>query len=138
VEIVHTGGGRFSMRNVRGGTIPIGTGDSDDFTPVELLLAAIGSCTALDVDALTRRRAEPSEFTVTVTGNKVRDEAGANRMENLRVEFTVRFPDGIAGDSARTMLPDAVRMSHDRLCVVSRTVELGTPVSPAISTQVPR
>ncbi|HZN72843.1 MAG TPA: OsmC family protein [Micromonosporaceae bacterium] len=128
VEIVRTDG-RFSMRNIRGGSIPIGTGKDGDFTPVELLLAAIGACTALDVDALTSRRAEPTEFAVTVTGNKVRDEAGANRMVNLSVEFTVSFPDGDAGDAARAMLPDAIRMSHDRLCVVSRTVELGTPVS---------
>ena len=29
---------------------------------------------------------------------------------------------------ATERLPDAIRRSHDRLCTVSRTVELGTPV----------
>jgi uncharacterized OsmC-like protein len=135
VEIERTSIGRYVVRNVRGGSITIGTGEDDSFTPVELLLAAIGGCTAIDVDLITSRRAEPSEFVVKVTGDKIRDEAGGNRMDNLRVEFTVRFPDGEAGDAARQALPRAVQMSHDRLCTVSRTVELGTPVSTAI---VPR
>jgi putative redox protein len=30
------------------------------------------------------------------------------------------------------MLPRAARMSHDRLCTVSRTIELGTPVATRI------
>jgi putative redox protein len=114
---------------VRGGEIPLGTGDDDSFTPVELLLAAIGGCTAADVDPFVSRRAEPVEFTVRVTGDKIRDEAGGNRMENLRVEFTVVFGEGDAGDAARELLPRAVQMSHDRLCTVTRTVERGTPVT---------
>lgn len=134
VDIQRTSVGRYVARNVRGGSISMGSGDEDSFTPVELLLAAIGGCTAIDVDLITSRRAEPDEFLVKVTGDKIRDEAG-NRLENLTVEFTVRFPDGKAGDAARETLPRSVQMSHDRLCTVSRTVELGTPVSIAI---VPR
>ncbi len=76
--------------------LPVG---GDDFTPVELLLAAIGGCTAVDVDVVTSRRAEPTGFTVTVRGHKVRDATTGNRMSDLEVEFTVRFPDGEAGDS---------------------------------------
>jgi uncharacterized OsmC-like protein len=135
VDIERTSIGRYVVRNVRGGSISMGTGEEDSFTPVELLLAAIGGCTAIDVDLITSRRAEASEFVVKVTGDKIRDEAGGNRMDNLRVEFTVTFPDGEAGDAARQALPRSVQMSHDRLCTVSRTVELGTPVSTAI---VPR
>jgi uncharacterized OsmC-like protein len=129
VDIQRTSVGQYVVRNVRGGSISIGTGEDDSFTPVELLLAAIGGCTAIDVDLITSRRAEPDGFFVKVTGDKIRDEVGGNRMENLTVEFTVAFPDGKAGDAAREMLPRSVQMSHDRLCTVSRTVELGTPVS---------
>ena len=125
------------MHNVRGGTIPTGTGEDGSFTPVELLLAAIGCCTAIDVDLITSRRAEPSGFTVTVTGDKIRDAAGGNRMDNLTVELSVTFPEGEAGDAARNALPRAVRMSHDRLCTVSRTVEAGTPVSTVVTGQGP-
>jgi putative redox protein len=63
---------------------------------------------------------------VRVRGDKARDEAG-NRLENLTVEFTVRFPDGPAADAARQVLPGAVQKSYDRL-TVSRTVEGGTPI----------
>jgi uncharacterized OsmC-like protein len=127
VEIERTGLGRYTARNVRGGTLNMGGGDDADFSPVELLLAAIGGCTAVDVDYITVKRAEPQKFTVTISGDKIRDEQG-NRMTNLDVEFDITFPAGPAGDAARTVLPKAVEMSHDRLCTVSRTVELGTPV----------
>jgi len=48
------------------------------------------------------------------------------------VTFRIRFPEGEDGDEARELLPDAVRKSHDRLCTVSRTVELGTPIADRI------
>ena len=44
------------------------------------------------------------------------------------------FPEGEDGDRAREMLPKAIAMSHDRLCTVSRTVVLGTPVDSAVAT----
>jgi uncharacterized OsmC-like protein len=130
VHIERTAAGQYSVRNDHGASISVGSEGS--LSPVELLLAAIGCCTAIDVDVITSRRAEPDEFTVTVTGDKIRDETGGNRMVNLAVEFTVRFPAGAAGDAARAVLPQAVRTSHDRLCTVSRTVEQGTPVPTTI------
>ena len=131
VTITRTSPGRFSAVNGRGGTLDFGTGDVDDFTPVELLLAAIGGCTAVDVDVFTTRRAEPESFVVQVGGDKVRDEGG-NRLEELTVTFRLKFPEGEGGDAARALLPEAVQRSHDRLCTVSRTVELGTPVTTRI------
>ena len=132
VDIERTSAGRYAARNARGAVIEIG-GEGDSFTPVELFLAAIGTCTAIDVDLITGRRAEPSVFLVRVTGDKIRDEAGLNRMENLEVRFAVTFPEGEAGDAARAALPRSVQISHDRLCTVSRTVERGTPVAIAIA-----
>ena len=52
-----------------------------------------------------------------------------NRLTDIVLQFEIAFPAGEAGDAARTILPSAVQRSHDRLCTVSRTVELGTPVS---------
>jgi uncharacterized OsmC-like protein len=129
VEIERTSVGQYVVRNVRGGSMSMGAGEDASFTPVELLLAAIGGCTAIDVDLITSRRAEPIRFSVEVTGDKIRDEAGANRMQNIEARFTVTFPVGADGDRAREALPRSLQQSHDRLCTVSRTVELGTPVS---------
>src|SRR5262249_5443256 len=108
VRIERTAVGQYLVRNARGDSLSVGSDTEGSFSPVELLLAAIGCCTAIDVDVITSRRAEPEQFTVTVTGDKIRDAAGGNRMENLAVGFTIRFPSGEAGDAARTVLPQAV------------------------------
>lgn len=131
VRVERTGPSRFKATNVRGDAIEFGSGDGPGFTPVELLLAALGGCTGVDVDVATRRHAEPAEFTIAVTGDKISDELG-NRMVNLEVAFRVSFPEGQGGDAARAILPRAVRSSHDRLCTVSRTVEIGTPVATTV------
>jgi uncharacterized OsmC-like protein len=133
VQFERTANSNYEVRNTRGGTLSVGSGQDADFTPVELLLAAIGTCSAIDVDIVTSRRAEPTEFTAVVRGDKIRDAEEGNRMENLAVEFIIRFPEGEDGDKAREALPRAVKMSHDRLCTVSRTVELGTPVSTTLA-----
>ena len=88
VQLERIGKGRFIVRNTRGGTITIGSTEDGEFSPVELLLAAIGGCTGMDVDYITSKRAEPTEYTISVTGNKIRDEAGANRMVDLMVSFS--------------------------------------------------
>lgn len=93
-----------------------------------MLLAAIAGCSAVDVDFITGKRAEPERFEVLSEGVKVRDERG-NHLDDIAVTFTVTFPEGEAGDRAREMLPKSIQMSHDRLCTVSRTVLLGTPIA---------
>jgi uncharacterized OsmC-like protein len=135
VRFERTTNSKYLVHNVRGGTMTVGSGgpEDTDFTPVELLLVAIGACSAIDVDIVVSRRAEPTEFHAVVRGDKIRDPQEGNRMENLAVEFTIRFPEGEAGDKAREALPRAVKMSHDRLCTVSRTVELGSPVTTTVN-----
>lgn len=129
VRLTRTGPAAFEVENVRGGRLHIGSGATDDFTPVELLLAAIAGCSAVDVDAITGKRAAPVTFEVRSEGEKRRDPERGNHMGDLAVTFTVTFPEGPDGDSARDMLPKAVAMSRDRLCTVSRTVLLGTPIT---------
>ena len=132
VRLERTENSRYTAVNERGGTITVGTGAGTDFTPVELLLVAIGGCTAVDVDILTSRRAEPDSFGIVVDAEKARDEAAGNHLTDLQVTFRIAFPAGEQGDKARELLPDAVRKSHDRLCTVSRTVELGAPIATRI------
>jgi uncharacterized OsmC-like protein len=128
VTLTKIGDGRFKATNARGGETFLGPGGEDpDFTPVELLLAAIAGCSAIDVDLITGKRAQAEQFEMTMAGEKVRDEHG-NRLVDLRLTFDLRFPDGERGDAARAALPRAIEMTRDRLCTVSRTVEVGTPV----------
>ena len=123
--------GRFTAVNPRGGKILVGSGDNEDFTPVELLLVALGGCTAIDIDILTSRRAEPERFEIEVDADKVRDDDG-NHLTNIEITYRVSFPSGADGDKARAVLPEAVRQSHDRLCTVGRTVVLPTPIGSRI------
>src|SRR5271170_7904576 len=132
VVIDRTSNSHYTVTNERGGTISVGSGGDDSFTPVELLLTAIGACTAIDVDILTSRRAEPDSFQVTVQGTKIRDDQHANRLKDIAVTFNVVFPDGEDGDKARAILPESMKLSHDRLCTVSRTVAAGTPITFAL------
>lgn len=123
--------GRYVATNVRGGSITIGSGADDDFTPVELLLAAIAGCSAIDVELITGKRSEPETFAATASGNKINDRLG-NRLTDLLLDFDISFPDDEGGRQATDVLERAIRQSHDRLCTVGRTVETGTPITAAL------
>lgn len=126
VERVETG--VYLARNSRGGELRFGSTAGQDFTPVELLLAAIAGCSAVDVDVLTGRRSAPDQFRLHVGAQKVKD-GGGSILRDIVLTFEVAFPQGAAGDAAREVLPRAVQVSHDRTCTVSRTLEAGTPVT---------
>src|ERR1700740_731975 len=128
ITVERVGAGQFAAVNQRGGKIVFGTGGDEEFTPTELLLIALGGCTAIDVDILTSRRAEPESFEIEVAADKVRDDGG-NHLTNVEITYRISFPPGADGDKARAILPDAVRQSHDRLCTVGRTVEMPTPIT---------
>ncbi len=124
--------GVYLARNARGGELRFGSRAGDAFTPVELLLAAIAGCSAVDVDVVTGRRSPAEAFGARVDAHVIRDDQG-NRLRDIELTFTVTFPAGPAGDAAREILPRAVRTSHDRTCTVSRTIEAGTPVTVRIA-----
>src|SRR6476659_2448761 len=127
VELTRQRKARYVATNRRGGSIEVGEGDDDAFTPVELLLSALAACTAMDVDYIVGKRAESESGRLSSSARKVRDGAG-NHLVDLKVILDLRYPEGAGGDAARTALPMAVQRSNDRLCTVGRTVRRGTPV----------
>jgi uncharacterized OsmC-like protein len=128
VSLTRLSHGKYQAVNARGGTIEFSTDREQTFTPVELFLASIAGCAAIDVDFITSKRAEPIRFEVSMTGNSIRDDQG-NHLVNLAMTFDIAFPDDDGGRAAAEVLPDAITRTHDRLCTVSRTVEIGTPVA---------
>ncbi len=127
VDLSLMGEGRYKAVNRRGGVLPIGSGDDPDFTPVELLLAALAGCSAIDVAHVTGKRAEPESFSVRCSGDKVRDDLG-NRLVNLTVTLDLSFPADASGNAAREVLPRTIDQTRDRLCTVSRTLAVESPV----------
>jgi putative redox protein len=132
VHIDRIASSTYTVTNARGGQITMASSDGPEFTPVELLLAAIGGCTSVDVDLVTSRRSEPAEFAVEVGAEKI-SEGGLNYLTDITVTFRIRFPEGEDGDKARSVLPSIVQKSHDRLCSVGVTIERGTAITTVIA-----
>lgn len=128
IDLHKVGEHLFKATNGRGGVVTVGTADGIDFSPVELLLAGLAACGALDLDYITGRRAAFESFAARAEGDVVRDEQGSH-VVNLHVTFDVTFPDGEGGDAARSVVPATLGRIRDRLCTVGRTVQLGAPVA---------
>ncbi len=127
VHLARTGTLEYRAENPRGGVISIGEGQNSDFTPVELLLVALGGCNAISVEALTKR-AEPRRFDVAVEGRKVKDADGGTQLEDLVVTIDIRFESDENGRKMTERVPDAIEKAHHKICTVSRTIERETPV----------
>lgn len=110
-----------------GATLEFGQGEGL-LTPVELLLAAIAGCSSIDVDVATTRRTEPEKFNVAAAGYKL-SEDGSARMDDISMSFDLKFPDTEEGRKAAGMVERIIKLSHDKYCTVSRTVELGAKVT---------
>lgn len=123
--------GVYLATNARGNQLRFGSKDPDGFSPVELLMAAIAGCSAVDVDIVTGRRSPADTFEVRVDATYLRDETG-NSLDDITLTFHVTFPAGEAGDAAREILSRTVARSHDRTCTVTRTVELGRQIKTVI------
>lgn len=128
VTLGRTGPGRYRAVNARGVELDFGHDDSL-FSPVELLLAAIGGCSSIDVDSVTSRRTEPDSFQVEVSGDYTVDDAGAHKVEDVVLDFHLRFPDTAEGRAAGALVDRLVKLSHDKDCTVSRTVQFPTAVT---------
>lgn len=126
VSLQRTSKTHYTATNSAGETLEFGQGEGL-FSPVELLLAAIGGCSAIDVDLVTSRRGEPDDFTVTVSGTKVADDLGSH-LTGITVDFNVTYPDTDKGREAERLVPRLVTQSRDKDCTVSRTVSLGAEI----------
>ncbi|WP_309248092.1 OsmC family protein [Rothia santali] len=131
VEVERVGLRHYRATNAAGDSVDFGQGEGL-LTPVELLLAAVAGCSAVDVDVVSSRRAEPEELRVRASGLKVTDEGGGSRLDDVELSFSVRFPEGSAGEKARAMVPRLVELSQTKDCTVSRTVEHPTSVTMSV------
>jgi uncharacterized OsmC-like protein len=110
--------GNVLATNKHGVSLPIDPEGKDAFSPLELLLAALGSCAAVDVELLMRKQRDPIVgMRVTVDGDK--EDA---RMQWLRVTYA------FDAEHQQKKMERAITKTEEDLCSVSRTLRMGTPV----------
>jgi uncharacterized OsmC-like protein len=128
VEVHRTGEHRFTASNERGGEVHIGReGAPDAFTPGELLLAAIASCSALTSENLLIRRIGDSAK-LTVHADRSKDPDNPHQFSSVQVTFDVDLG-AIEDADERSKLVEAAERTIERFCTVSRTVEQGAPIT---------
>ncbi|MCP9971521.1 OsmC family protein [Actinomadura madurae] len=100
-----TGGARAS---------PSATGDAEGvFTPVELLLAALGGCELVTVEPLTAKRGHRmARLAATVQADKI----ATSTLGTITVTYDVELPEGDA--EAGDVLKAVAGRVHDKYCTV--------------------
>lgn len=130
IELTRIADNHYRATAPNGASVEFGRGEGL-MTPVDLLLAALAGCSSIDVDTVTSRRTEPTRFDVRASADKVVED-GANRLDNVHLDFDLAFPDDESGRRADAQIEKLVGLSHDRYCTVSRTLEHPTPVDVTI------
>ena len=123
VRVERTDDGGFVARNDRGAQVSIG-GSSDDgvFTPVELLLAALGGCEIVTVEPLTADRGHRLvRLAATVAAEKV----APTRLGKITVTYDVELPPG--DEDAAKVFADVAHRVHENHCTVGRALREVTP-----------
>jgi uncharacterized OsmC-like protein len=114
----------FVARNNRGAEVRFGTGGADaSFTPVELLLAALGGCNIVTVEPLTAKRGHRLvRLAATMDATKVKP----NQLGTITVTYDVEVPPGDA-EAAKVFHDVALRV-HKSACTVSTALETATEI----------
>jgi putative redox protein len=110
----------FVARNDRGGEITMGT-SVGLFSPLELLLAAVGGCNIMTVEPLTAQR---GHRLVRLAMDVTSEKAGPTQLESVTVTYDVEPP----SEEAREVFESVAQRVHERHCIVSRSLERGTEV----------
>ncbi|HZD98808.1 MAG TPA: OsmC family protein [Micromonosporaceae bacterium] len=114
----------FVARNGRGAELNFGTGgDDSSFTPVELMLAALGGCNIVTVEPLTAQRGHRLvRLAATVESEKITP----NRLRTITMTYDIELPPGDP-DAARVFHDVALRV-HAKACTVSTALESETEI----------
>jgi len=91
--------------------------------PSELLLVALGSCTAVDVvDILAKKRLTLSSLEIQVTGEQDNDPPWTFR--KFHIQYILK-----GKDLTEKAVAQAIQLSEEKYCSVSATVRATAPVT---------
>lgn len=99
-------------------------GDDSGFRPMQLLLAALGSCSAIDlVSILKKQRQEISEFRIVIVGER---EEG--KIPSLWKQIHMQF--NLSGKIEKEKADKAAALSINKYCSVAETLRrAGTDIT---------
>lgn len=119
---------RMEAVNDKGNPVVMDAGAADGghdagFRPMQLLLAALGGCSAIDLIAILRKQREPLEdLKISVTGVRQQDEVPA-----LFTEVHAHFK--IFGAVDRQKAARAAELAVNKYCSVAKTLEKTARIS---------
>ena len=115
VEVVWEGGMRYRGGPAGGPTLVVDGDKEAAPSPVDTLVVAIASCSAIDVvDYLEKRRTPPTSCRVSVRFSRA--PSPPRRLTELHLTFHV------AADSSREHVERAVQLSFERYCSVAASL----------------
>ena len=104
------------------GTGGIG-GINGGFRPMQMLLAAAGGCSAIDVvGILKKQRQNPDQLTIEVTGERV-SVGSYSEFKSIHIHFI------LTGDLDENKVARAIDLSLTKYCSVSKTLEKTAKIS---------
>jgi putative redox protein len=117
VSVERVGDG-FVATNGRGARVAIGGPDEDGvFSPVELLLAALGGCELVTVEPLT---AERGHRMVRLAATVRADKIATSRLGDITITYDVELPEG--DEKAAKVLEGVAHRVHERYCTVGNAL----------------
>jgi uncharacterized OsmC-like protein len=121
VNVERTEGG-FVATNARGARVAIGSSDDDGvFSPVELLLAALGGCEIVTIEPLTAKRNHRLvRLAIRVDAEKVEKF----KLGPITETYDVELPAG--DDAAAEVFVSVAHRVHEKYCTVGRALREGT------------
>jgi uncharacterized OsmC-like protein len=123
------GDGTVSAENEHGAHMVMGPSGPDRFSPVELLVVALGGCSGMDfVELMDKQRRPVAPLELDVTAERA--PGNQQRLAWLRVAYHLQVD---ARDAAK--VERARRMIPEKTCTISRTLVHGCSVEHVV---VPR
>jgi putative redox protein len=111
MEAVNESGATLHMD----GTEEIG-GINAGFRPMQMLLAAAGGCSAIDVVSILKKQRQPLvDLKIEVTGNRVNVES-YSEFQSIHIHFI------LTGNLDDTKVSRAIDLSLNKYCSVSKTL----------------
>ena len=112
MEAINEGGNKMHMD-----ASPDIGGTDHGFRPMQLLLTALGGCSAIDlISILKKQKQELEDITITVTGDREKDTV-PSLFRGVHVHFS------LYGNLEEDKVKKAVSLAVEKYCSVAKTLE---------------